>query len=148
MLLLPRVCDDDDDEYGCGPKGLRRRLRIYSIVILGTSIFFWVWAAINTIHLRRNGNDHNDNDNNDHNTTTTTTTAYGGGAGGGGAAMDLGLISFLGTELSASCLLRKSSSLSSLAAAAACHRCAPRHAPPGGYLRAFAALTQLTVTAN
>jgi hypothetical protein len=98
--------------------------------------------------LRRNGNDHNNNDSNDHTTTTTTTTADGGGAGGGGVAMDLGLISFLGTGLSASCLLRKLSSLSSSAAAAARHRRAHRHAPPGRCLRAFAVLTQLTVAAN
>ena len=129
---------------------LQNRLRIYSLCILSTSIFFWCWAVLNTLHLRKNSED-------------------------GKSGLDLGVVSFLGSALSSLLLLRCSlggkcydrkqifgcfgkkkkvkgnnndkndnddndgtSSNSS-----------PRdHSPPGNFLRWFAVLTQLAVAAN
>ena len=134
---------------------LQHRLRIYSTFILATSLFFWIWAMLNTIHLRRNNSSNANTD--------------------GVMMMDLGLISFFGTGVSASCLLRKSSRSVFSAAAAVLHKycsCCRRtttntgvissdmvehnnnkttiphhlHTPPGKCLRTFTLLTQLTVS--
>jgi hypothetical protein len=160
LLLLSSILRIDVTDYD-NPDVLQHRLRIYSTFILATSLFFWIWAMLNTIHLRRNNSN-------------------AGGGGGGMMMMDLGLISFFGTGVSASCLLRNSSrSVFSAAAAAAavlhkycscCRRTTTNtgvissdmvehnnnkttiphhlHTPPGKCLRTFTLLTQLTVVAN
>ena len=161
-LLLSSILrvDVDDaaavgDDHNIDPSDvLRHRLRIYSIFILATSIFFWIWAVLNTIHLRgrhRGG---------------------GGGDDDGGMMMmmDLGIISFLGTMVSASCLLRRSvlPTTKSVGYCCCCREVGGgggmmigsndennnhniihhTHAPPGKCLRTFTILTQLTVVAN
>ena len=61
------------------PEALQNRLRIYSLGVLGTSIFFWCWALLNTFyHLRKNG------------------------------GLDLGIFSFFGSGFSSVLLLRSS----------------------------------------
>ena len=62
------------------PDQLQRRLRFFSLFLLGTSIFFWIWALYNTYHLRK-GNP-------------------------SGLALDLGIFSFFGTAISSLLLLR------------------------------------------
>ena len=137
----------DHDDHNIDPlDALRHRLRIYSIFILATSIFFWIWAVLNTIHLRRRHR------------------GGGGGDDDGGMMMmmDLGIISFLGTMVSASCLLRRSvlPTMKSVGYCCCCrgggmiesnnndHIIHHTHTPPGKCLRTFTILTQLTVVAN
>ncbi|KAL3799401.1 hypothetical protein ACHAW5_010073 [Stephanodiscus triporus] len=124
--LAPILLSDDYND----PEKLQSRLRYYSVLMLGTSGFFWTWALFNTLHLRRN-------------------------SGG----FDLGVVSFFGSGVSSSFLLRSASG------GKCCDRnqnlgcCgkkdgsesrddATSHAPPRMYLRAFVVLTQLTVAAN
>ena len=157
MILssILRVDVDDDaavgDDNNIDPSdALRHRLRIYSIFILATSIFFWIWAVLNTIHLRRRHR------------------GGGGGDDDGGMMMmmDLGIISFLGTMVSASCSLRRSvlPTMKSVGYCCCCrgggrgmiesnnnnhnHIIHHTHTPPGKCLRTFTILTQLTVVAN
>ena len=70
---------DGEDEYN-DPTELQNRLRLYSLSLLGTSTFFWLWALYNTYHLRKNSAD--------------------------GEGFDLGIISFMGSGLSSILLLR------------------------------------------
>lgn len=122
---------NDDD-----PETLQKKLRLYSASLLGTSAFFWLWALYNTYHLRN-------------------------GPGG----FDLGVFSFFGSGVSSALLLR-----SALGGKCCCGEekvdksedvdnygirrpnqttdRALTHAPPGKCLRAFVALTHLTVAAN
>lgn len=141
------ITNHDDHNNDHISDALRHRLRIYSIFILATSIFFWIWAVLNTVHLRRRGG--------------------GGGSDDGGTTtmmMDLGIISFLGTMVSASCLLRRSVLPTTKSVGYCCCCCRGgggggrmiesndnnnhTHAPPGKCLRTFTILTQLTVVAN
>lgn len=124
------------------PEKLKTMLRLYSISLLGTSTFFWVWAIYNTYHLRN-------------------------GSGGGG--FDLGILSFFGTGVSSALLLRsalggkccggregkdanKSDEVEIYGTNSKqdqnVDRTSSMHSPPGKHLRAFAVLTQLTVVAN
>jgi hypothetical protein len=52
-LLLSSILRIDVSDYD-NTYVLQHRLRIYSTFILATSLFFWIWAMLNTIHLRRN----------------------------------------------------------------------------------------------
>lgn len=72
--LAPILLGDDLDD----PEELQNRLRLYSLAVLGTSSFFWTWAAYNTIGLRSSG------------------------------GFDLGVASFLGSGASSVRLLRSS----------------------------------------
>ena len=72
-LSTPLLTDDPSN-----PDRLQKRIRIYSILLLLTSIFFWSWAMYNTRHLRRTNV----------------------------KALDLGIVSFFGTALSSLCMLR------------------------------------------
>ena len=128
---------------------LQNRLRIYSLCILTTSVFFWCWAVLNTLHLRKNSED-------------------------GKSGLDLGVVSFLGSALSSLLLLR--CSLGGICydrkQTFGCFgkkkkvkennsdknddhdddtpsNSSPKdHSPPGNFLRWFAVLTQLAVAAN
>ena len=77
--LLGPSTDGEDNEYN-DPTELQNRLRLYSLSLLGTSTFFWLWALYNTYHLRKNSAD--------------------------GEGFDLGIISFMGSGLSSILLLR------------------------------------------
>ncbi|KAL7520591.1 hypothetical protein ACHAWX_005305 [Stephanocyclus meneghinianus] len=120
------------------PDELQRRLRLFSSFLLGTSIFFWIWALYNTYHLRK-GNP-------------------------SGLALDLGIFSFFGTAVSSLLLLRLALGGSLLV----CFKRETLsedeselyfvnskrnsgnlgQSPPGNCIRLFAALTQLIVVAN
>ena len=125
---------------------LQNRLRIYSLCILSISIFFWCWAVLNTLHLRKNSED-------------------------GKSGLDLGVVSFLGSALSSLLLLRcslggkcydrkqtfgcfgkkkvKGNNNDNDDDDDTSSNSSPRdHSPPGNWLRWFAVLTQLAVAAN
>ena len=129
---------------------LQNRLRIYSLCILSISIFFWCWAVLNTLHLRKNSDD-------------------------GKSGLDLGVVSFLGSALSSLLLLRCSlgGKCYDRKQTFGCFgkkkkvkgnnsdkndnddddttqsNSSPRdHSPPGTWLRWFTVLTQLAVAAN
>jgi len=129
---------------------LQNRLRIYSLCILSISIFFWCWAVLNTLHLRKNSED-------------------------GKSGLDLGVVSFLGSALSSLLLLRCALGGKCYDRKQTCgcfgkkkkvkgnnsdkidddddddtpSNSSPRdHSPPGTWLRWFAVLTQLSVAAN
>ena len=118
------------------PEKLQKKLRLYSASLLGTSAFFWLWALFNTYHLRN-----------------------------GPGEFDLGVFSFFGSGVSSALLLR--SALGGKCCRRKKHMVqsegvdnygirrpnqitdrALTHEPPGKCLRAFVALTHLTVAAN
>ena len=125
---------------------LQNRLRIYSLCTLATSTFFWVWACLNTLHLRRNSEN--------------------------GQGLDLGVVSFLFSALSSILLLRSAvggsyCNSNNKQKYGCCGRkikandnsvddgydnnapSSPKdHAAPGTWLRTFVILTQLIVSAN
>lgn len=131
--LAPILLSNDYND----PEELQNRLRVYSVLMLATSIFFWSWAFYNTFYLHRK-------------------------SGG----FDLGIISFFGSVVSSSFLLRSASG------GKCCDRkqrfgcCGKKngsdsirmtskgldnatiHAPPGICLLTFAVFTQLIVAAN
>ncbi|KAL9182860.1 hypothetical protein ACHAXT_004139 [Thalassiosira profunda] len=128
--LAPILLSDDLTDA----EELQTRLRVYSLSLLGTSAFFWLWAAYNTYHLRHSG------------------------------GFDLGVASFLGSGTSSLLLLRSSlggrwrnpdrryGCWTKQREVGGVHGIAPGdapiHKPPGKYLRAFAAVTQVLVAAN
>ena len=123
------VSNDDD------PERLRKKLRLYSASVLGTSIFFWLWALYNTYHLRS-------------------------GSGGG---FDLGVFSFFGSGVSSAFLLctlkpcgycgrkavdKEDKLDNGIRRPNKTMDRALSHAQPGKCLSAFVILTHLTVVAN
>ncbi len=128
------------------PDELQRRLRIYSLILLVSSIFFWFWAIYNTWYLR-----------------TTN-----------GAGMDLGIFSFLGTIISSAWLLhaslggkwydeeqrlgcfgklKKKGDNDDFLFGGNARRgkdadAASKHCPPGKCLRIYVIMTQVVVVAN
>lgn len=126
------------------PEALQNRLRIYSLLIIGISTFFWCWAVLNTYHLRKSG------------------------------GLDLGIVSFFGSGLSAALLLRSSlggkwydknqkygcfgkrgdaddDNLylgSSSGRKSADDGNNNKHSPPGRSLRVFVVVTQMGVVCN
>jgi len=145
--LAPLLLSEDHDDI----ENLQNRLRIYSLSLLGTSAFFWLWAIYNTIDLRSNG------------------------------GFDLGIASFFGSGTSSLLLLRASLGGRCYDRNRRCGCCAkksesgredyneeeivvdiygrksrrggdgnegPKHVPPGNWLRLFALLTHLIVVAN
>ncbi|KAL3810138.1 hypothetical protein ACHAXA_005287 [Cyclostephanos tholiformis] len=139
--LAPILLSNDYND----PEELQNRLRLYSVLLLGTSIFFWSWAIYNTLHLRIE-------------------------SGG----FDLGVFSFFGSGASSSFLLRSASSGKCCDGNQRFGCCCKKnrsdsgienemhsirlpnrdldeatiHAPPGIFLLACVVLTQLTVAAN
>mmetsp|Transcript_3041 Transcript_3041/g.6669 ORF Transcript_3041/g.6669 Transcript_3041/m.6669 type:complete len:299 (+) Transcript_3041:96-992(+) len=140
--LAPILLSDDYSD----PEKLQNNLRIYTVSVLGTSAFFWLWAFYNTFHLRNS-------------------------SGG----FDLGLVSFFGSGISSVLLLRsalggkchdrnqrfgccgeKEVNENNVEVDVYGIRklnrrrddATPIHAPPGTSLRAFVAMTQATVVAN
>ena len=133
------------------PEALQNRLRIYCLGVIGTSVFFWCWALLNTFyHLRKNG------------------------------GLDLGIFSFFGSGLSSVLLLRSSlggkmydsnqrcgcfgkrqdaddntddlylgnNSSGSGRKSAENNSNNTKHSPPGYILRIFVVATQVTVVCN
>jgi len=57
---IPNENPDGDDPILLGddlddPRKLQNRLRLYSLAVLGTSSFFWIWTAYNTVGLCSSG---------------------------------------------------------------------------------------------
>jgi len=130
------------------PEALQNRLRIYSLCLIMTSIFFWCWAVLNTLDLRKSG------------------------------GIDLGIVSFFGSGLSSALLLRSSlggkwydrnqkfgccgkrgdvedddlylgsSSSGGRNADGNNNTASKQHSPPGRALRVFAVVTQFAVVCN
>ena len=128
------------------PEALQNRLRIYCLGVIGTSIFFWCWALLNTFyHLRKNG------------------------------GLDLGIFSFFGSGFSSVLLLRSSLGgkmydsnhrcgcfgkrqdaddntddlyLGNSRKSAESNSNNTKHSPPGYILRIFVVATQVTVVCN
>ena len=69
-IFLPRDRTD--------PEALQNRLRIYSLCLITVSTFFWCWAVLNTLDLRKSG------------------------------GVDLGIVSFFGSGWSSALLLKSS----------------------------------------
>ena len=78
--LAPKLLGPSEDNEYNDPTELQNRFRLYSLSLLGTSTFFWLWALYNTYHLRKKSAD--------------------------GEGFDLGIISFMGSGLSSILLLR------------------------------------------
>mmetsp|Transcript_38948 Transcript_38948/g.81857 ORF Transcript_38948/g.81857 Transcript_38948/m.81857 type:complete len:301 (-) Transcript_38948:463-1365(-) len=136
--LAPLLLSDDYNNLD----KLQDRLRLFSLSLLGTSTFFWLWALYNTYDLRSSG------------------------------GFDLGAFSFLGSIFSSSLLLRRSLGGKCYDTNRQCgcgskksekenydeldvygRRSRRReedtiHSPPGKCLRVFALLTQIIVSAN
>jgi hypothetical protein len=128
------------------PEALQNRIRIYSLGVIGTSIFFWCWALLNTFyHLRKNG------------------------------GLDLGIFSFFGSGFSSVLLLRSSLGgkmydsnqrcgcfgtrqdaddntddlyLGNSRKSAENNSNNTKHSPPGYILRIFVVATQVVVVCN
>ena len=125
--LAPILLSDDYSD----PEKLQNRLRVYSVVMLVTSTFFWEWALYNSFHLHRK-------------------------SGG----FDLGIVSFFGSGVSSSFLLRSASGgkccdrkqrlgcCGKMIGSDGIRDNATLHSPPGIFLLSFAVCTQLTVAAN
>ena len=80
--LAPKLLGPSEDNEYNDLTELQNRLRLYSLSLLGTSTFFWLWALYNTYHLRKSSAD--------------------------GEGFDLGIISFAGSAFSSILLLRSS----------------------------------------
>mmetsp|Transcript_9306 Transcript_9306/g.14270 ORF Transcript_9306/g.14270 Transcript_9306/m.14270 type:complete len:300 (-) Transcript_9306:780-1679(-) len=126
------------------PEALQNRLRIYSLCLIVTSAFFWFWALLNTLDLRKSG------------------------------GIDLGVISFFGSGVSSALLLKSSLGGkwhdknqkfgccgkrgdvddydlylgSSRNADENNNNVSKQHSPPGRVLRVFAVVTQFVVVCN
>lgn len=126
------------------PEVLQSRLRIYSLCLIVTSAFFWCWALLNTLDLRKTG------------------------------GIDLGVISFFGSGVSSALLLKSSLGGkwydknqnfgccgkrgdideydlylgSSRNADGNNNNVSKQHSPPGRALRVFAVVTQFIVVCN
>lgn len=130
QIIGESLVSNDDD-----PEKLLKKLRVYSASVLGTSIFFWLWALYNTYHLRS-------------------------GSGGG---FDLGVFSFFGSGVSSALLLctlkpcdccgrkgvdKEDKVDNGIRTPNKTMDRVQSHAQPGQCLRAFVVLTHLTVAAN
>mmetsp|Transcript_19035 Transcript_19035/g.27095 ORF Transcript_19035/g.27095 Transcript_19035/m.27095 type:complete len:298 (-) Transcript_19035:94-987(-) len=126
------------------PEALQTRLRIYSLCLIVTSAFFWCWALLNTLDLRKTG------------------------------GIDLGVVSFFGSGVSSALLLKSSLGGkwydknqkfgclgkrgdideydlylgSSRNADGNNNSASKQHSPPGRALRVFAVVTQFIVVCN